>query len=121
MRIPALPELGVLQAEGTGEIEHSRAPLRQQRRHFGRERLRDRQEHGIQTVAQPVEVERLGWLIPDGAERWNAPGLRTLRSHGDFEFSFRVAGEPAEELDPGIAGGPCDAYPDATVLIHRNE
>ena len=121
VRIPTLPELGVSQPEGAGEIEDSGAPACQDGHDLRSQGLRDRQEDGVRLTTEFVHIERHRHRVPDPGQRRDFPCLRAAGSHSHPDIGRGMPGQPTQQLDAGIAGSSCDADPDARKIIHRNE
>ena len=111
VRIPALAVVGVVQAEGAGEIEDANAGRRQRRTHFGRRRFGNGEECRVHPAGDGVDGKRLHFAVPDARQGRKRPRLVAGADGtvGSSHRGARVAGEPAKQFLTGIAGGADDS------------
>ena len=119
MRVPPLPERLVAQAERSREVEHPGSARGERRTDFRGQRVRRRQEDGVQR-RELIEVERLHGGIPDVVQRRDAARLGADRSHGGSQADRRMPGQSTDELHSGVPRSAGDTHPDGRISIHQN-
>ena len=116
-----MTQRGVAETERARQVEDALAAREQQRRHFGRGVLGQRQEHRIGPVGERVDVEAVHRRIPQALERGHVPGRRARRSHRGGNPHARMPAEQAQQLHAGIPGRARHTNPHGLgITIHQN-